>query len=72
MTGTMTTTAKMLGVHGMQLEQGQKVQLTEPSNLPKEYRHNWFARPLNGKWSDGVDRNEEDSILIDADDVTLD
>ena len=69
--GTMTQTISLLGVPGMKLLKGQRVELIEPTNLPATKKVRWFARPADGKWSDGVDRNPTHSILIDAGDVRV-
>lgn len=71
-TGTMTTDAELLGVYGMRLKRGQRVKLVDPDNIPKAVNQQWFASPLDGKWSDGVDRPDADSILIESEDVIID
>lgn len=71
MTGTMKTDVHLLGVYGMRLLKGQKVRLLKASNLPYPLCQSFFAAPANGKWPDGVKRNDEDSILIDADEVKI-
>lgn len=58
----MNNTCKLLGT-SLVLNKGQIVELTIPSNLPKTNKIQWFAK-LRGSKSD-------DSILIDAGDVTL-
>lgn len=70
--GTMNQRVTLTGVHGMALEAGQRVRLIEPTNLPKTEAIQWFASPADGKWSDGVERNRDDSILIEHDDVEID
>jgi len=71
MYGTMETDVKLLGI-GLTLNQGQRVHLTEPTNLPPSDKIRWFAAPADGRWPDGIDRNRDDSILIDHDDVDPD
>ena len=70
--GTMKHRVTLAGVLGMALEAGQRVRLVEPTNLPASENIRWFATPEDGKWSDGVPRNRQDSILIDHDDVEVD
>jgi len=62
--GTMARVVKMAGVPGMQLEKGQRVNLT-----PAKQGGDHFATPINGRWSDGVRRASDDSILIRDEDV---
>ena len=71
-TGIMATDVSLLGVHGMKLERGQRVSLTPTTNLPDDSPYAYFAAPLDGKWSDGVERNLDDSIAVRATDVRLD
>jgi len=61
----------MLGVYGMALEEGQRVTLIPTDNLPDNSTFTYFAAPADGKWSDGVDRNPDDSIAIEARDVEV-
>ena len=72
MIGMMLTDVHLLGT-SLKLQEGQTVSLTEAPNLPPrtDGKPQYFARPENGKWSDGIERNEEDSILIEADDVVV-
>jgi len=69
-TAIMTTDAKLLGT-SLELQKGQVVQVTEATNLPADSTTKWYARPANGKWSDGIDHNEEDSIGVYVDDLSF-
>lgn len=71
LTGTMKNIVGLAGVPGMRLEQGQRVRLVEATNLPDGIGA-YFAAPLDGRWSDGVERSDDDSILVGFRDVTLD
>ena len=71
-TGIMTTDVELLGVHGMKLESGLRVSLTPTANLPDDSPFAYFAAPLDGTWSDGVERSLDDSIAVSATDVRLD
>ena len=67
--GRMIETAKLAGVYGMQLEAGQLIRVVEATNIPQPHgKRQWFATPLDGAWSDGVERDSRDSILLDSDD----
>lgn len=68
MLGTMLTDV-ILQSTSLRLQEGQRVHLTPTTNLPD--KSNYFARPADGKWSDGLDRDEADSILITPEDVRL-
>jgi hypothetical protein len=70
-TGIMKERVTLAGVLGMALEPGQQVILTAANNIPNA-ANKWFARPLSGVWSDGVERSSEDSILIDEADLLSD
>lgn len=67
MFGVMKDGVKLEGVRGMQLEKGQVVKLRPSTNQPNV--NNFFASPANDKWSDGVERDELDSILIEPQDL---
>ncbi len=70
MTGTMRIGIHLLGT-SLRLNEGQRVRLTRATNQPGLARAGYYAAPLDGEWSDGVNRPPEDSILITPDDVTL-
>lgn len=67
MFGVMKDCVKLVGVRGMQLEKGQVVKLRPSTNQPNI--NNFFASPADGKWSDGVERSDLDSILIEPSDL---
>lgn len=67
MFGVMKDCVKLVGVRGMQLEKGQVVKLRPSTNQPNKC--NFFASPADGKWSDGVERDGLDSILIEPSDL---
>jgi hypothetical protein len=72
LSGTMLEAAELLGVPGMRLNKGQAVRLVPATNLPPDgNRVRYFASPLDGCWSDGVLRGDEDSILVDQSDVAI-
>jgi len=66
-TGIMQADVELLGT-SLSLQKGQRVRLTEATNLPPG-RGKWFAAPLDGKWADGIDHGPDDSILISAAEV---
>lgn len=66
MQGVMKCNVELLGT-SLKLQAGQRVRLTPATNLPQG---GYFAAPSDGKWSDGIERCPEDSILVTADDVT--
>lgn len=69
MTGTMRTNAFLLG-SSLVLWKGQKVKLIKATNLPSHpFGQRYFARPADGKWSDRIERREDDSILLDEEDI---
>lgn len=75
---SITTTGRMrkevaLAGTSLELKVGDIVNLIAAVNQPG-YMLNfqiikWFAKPVNGIWSDGIDHNEDDSILIGLDDI---
>jgi hypothetical protein len=65
--GIMTTDVILLGT-SLKLEKGRRVQLTFASNQPEG---GWFARPADGKWSDGIEHGEQDSIHITENDFVF-
>lgn len=66
--GTMKRTIHLLGT-ALMLEEGERVHLTPATNIPGG---GYFARPLRGKWCDGITRNLEDSIHLTADELAED
>jgi hypothetical protein len=75
---TMTTAAHLLGT-SLALAEGERVILTPADSLfggnqpPREDGQlQYFARPASGQWSDDQPHSTEDSILLVAEDVTLD
>lgn len=49
---------------------GTLVALTEATNLPPSSKgKRYFARPADGVWWDKIERNEDDSILLDEEDL---
>jgi hypothetical protein len=49
---------------------GTKVVLTEATNLPPgKNGKRYFARPADGIWWDKIERNEDDSILLEEEDL---
>ena len=69
-TGTMKQDVKLLSTP-LSLKKGQRVYLTFPDNQPNPVGK-WFARPLDGIWADGIERSDEDSILLDPGDAAPD
>ena len=57
----MKTDVELLGT-SLKLQRGQLVDLSPATNLPLSAGIDWFASPADGKWSDGVVRND-DSIV---------
>lgn len=70
LSGTMQTDVKLLSTP-LELKKGQRVLLTFPDNQPNPHGK-WFAQPLDGIWPDGVERSNEDSILLDIGDAVPD
>lgn len=71
----LTITGRMrkdvhLTATSLKLKYGEQVYLTFPSNQPVKIGK-WFARPING-WSDGIERSDEDSILLEPGDAIPD
>ena len=62
--GIMKTPVHLLAT-SLRLQEGQIVELAPATNLPQG---GYFARPHDGKWSDGIDHNPDDSILITGED----
>ncbi len=58
----MKETVRLLGT-GLALEKGLLVRLTEANNLPQG---GYFACPANGYWSDNIEHDKDDSILLDG------
>ena len=74
MTGIMANDVELLGT-SLSLQKGQKVRLTYADNLPYPQNRGYFASPADDKWSDGIEHNPDDSILInpgDLDSIDLD
>jgi hypothetical protein len=67
MYGKMKTDVYLLGT-SLSLQKGDYVELTYACNLPQE---GFFARPNNGKWSDGLDHDPDDSILVHRTDFSI-
>ena len=65
--GIMRTDLHLLGT-SLRLQAGQIVELTRAINLPQG---GYFARPADGKWSDGIDHNTSVSILLTTADLAL-
>lgn len=71
MTGIMNTDIHLLGT-SLKLQKGQKVTLCKPTNLPYFLMEKtYFACPIDGKWSDGIDRDNDSSILIHEEEFTF-
>ena len=70
-TGTMRRSVNLTGT-SLSLQKGQRVLLIEATNLPDVGYTRYFASPLDGNWADGLEHSEEDSILLDPDDVLPD
>lgn len=68
-TGIMKKNVALLGT-SLKLKEGEHVYLTFPSNQP-DPKGKWFARPING-WSDGIERLDQHSILLEPGDAELD
>ncbi len=58
----LKSTVKLLGT-SLEIEAGTIVLATEATNLPGP--NQWFIRPEAG-WSDGIERSEDDSILVNG------
>lgn len=69
--GTMRRSVNLTGT-SLSLQRGQRVLLIEASNLPDVGYTRYYASPLNGKWADGLEHSEEDSILLQPNDVLPD
>jgi hypothetical protein len=67
MSKTMITTVSLLGT-GLKINKGEKVIATRAKNLDDGKSYLYFVRPLRGKWSDGITRNLQDSILVSKND----
>jgi len=63
--GIMRTDLHLLGT-SLRLQAGQIVELTRAINLPQG---GYFARPADGKWSDRIDHDVSDSILLTTADL---
>lgn len=70
LSGTMLQDVKLASTP-LKLHKGMRVALTFPRNQPNP-QGKWFARPLDGIWPDGIERSDEDSILLDPGDCTVD
>lgn len=68
-TGRMRKDVHQLST-SLKLKAGEQVYLTFPSNLPFKIGK-WFARPIDG-WSDGIERSDQDSILLEPGDAMPD
>lgn len=68
MRGKMLATVSLTGT-SLKLQQGQMVDLipADFDYLPVKY----YARPADGKWSDGIDHNPDDSIGLWSSDVEI-
>lgn len=66
--GTMLRNVWMHGT-SLRLRLGDKVALTPASNIPNGGGR-FYARPYSGEWADGIERPDEDSILLDPGDVS--
>ena len=62
MNAIMTENAILLGT-GLTLQKGDRVHLTEATNIPKG---GWFARPVDCVWRGLGELHEENSILLDG------
>ena len=69
MLGTMRQDIKLEGT-SLKLLKFQVVRLTPATNQP-EPEGKYFARPWNGRWNDGIERNAEDSILVTENEVDI-
>ncbi len=67
MLARMNTDVYLVGT-GLKLRKGQLVDIWEASNLPQG---GYFARPADGRWSDRITRNSEDSIHVTENDIEL-
>jgi hypothetical protein len=68
MQAIMKNDVELLGT-SLKLQKGQVVDLRLHSVIARET--SYWARPLDGKWCDGIDHNEEDSIVVAEDDVEI-
>ena len=66
MIGIMKTDVHLMAT-SLSLQAGQRVELSHARNIPGG---GFFARPADGVWSDGIDRDPYDSILLDSNDFT--
>jgi len=67
MIGIMKTDIHLVST-SLKLQAGQRVKLWAACNLPQA---GYFARPADGKWSDGMNHSNDDSILLNDDDFTI-
>jgi hypothetical protein len=65
MIGRMKQPIKLLGT-SLELLKGQRVEMFEALNVPGG---GYFLKPVGGLWSDGIEHNEDDSILVDPSEV---
>ena len=65
----MATAVELLGT-SLSLQKGQKVKLIRARNLPYPQNGGYFASPADDKWSDGIEHNPDDSILINPGDLS--
>lgn len=66
--GVMLNDAHLLGT-SLRLEKGQVVALVPATNIPGG---GFFAKPFDGKWSDGIERSEDNSIHFSPNEVNQD
>ena len=71
MQAIMKTDIHLLGT-SLKLQAGQRVHLTPATNMPPDSDIKFFARPADGVWSDGMERNEDASIGVNYDDLEMD
>lgn len=70
-TAILIESVRLLGT-SLSLEKGQKISVSFATNQPDYIEKGLvFARPLDGKWADGIDRSDTDSILIGKEDYNL-
>lgn len=65
--GVMKRDVHQLGT-SLRLQAGQRIIAWDATNLPQG---GYFARPADLQWSDGIERGNDDSIHVTADDVEL-
>ncbi len=72
MLGKMKNNAVLLGT-SLKLSEGQFVRLIPATNIPpdRDDKYCYFAKPFDNKWSDGIDHDPQDSILIREDEVEV-